>query len=139
MAKTAELHGQATTKTAGQQLAAELRRMFSIGTRTRRARKGQRLIPTILYELCANVQYAGCNSPERTAILRPGFPVSLAWSKHVDGCRIDGFLHSRFDRMTPYQFCALLGRMVDAGVTNNGEGERFFDEMTRDLYANNAA
>jgi hypothetical protein len=35
--------------------------------------------------------------------------------------------------MSAYQFAALLGRMVDAGVTTTGDGEAFFTAMARDI------
>jgi len=33
--------------------------------------------------------------------------------------------------MSAWQFAALLGEMVDAGVTCTGDGERFFADMNR--------
>jgi hypothetical protein len=123
------------TKTAGQQLATELRAYFGIGTRTRRRRDDRNLITEMLRDLLDNGFYPGIHGPERTEILRPGFAVALAWGKHVDGYRIDGVLRAELDKLSPWQFANLLGRMVDAGVTNNGEGERFFDAMTRTMFA----
>ena len=73
--------------------------------------------------------------PETEAGLRIGFAVVLAWDKHVEGYRIDGQLAMRLRAMSPAQFAAYLGRMVDAGITCTGEGERFFQEEARSIRA----
>jgi hypothetical protein len=41
--------------------------------------------------------------------------------------------------MTAWQFADMLGRMVDAGVTCTGDGERFFAQMARELHAASAS
>lgn len=123
-----------TTKTAGQQLTDKLRTYFGIGSRTRTRRNGLNLRDAMIEMLEVNAQYPGYNTPETTEILRPGFSVACAYRKHVEGCRIDGQLARVIREMSPWQFAALLGRMVDAGVTNTYQGEVFFQQMTRDLY-----
>ena len=35
--------------------------------------------------------------------------------------------------MSAWNFAALLGQMVDAGVTCTGDGERFFADMARTM------
>ncbi len=124
------------TRTAGRKLADALRQNFKIGTRTRRYGKvfGSRTdLHAAMIESIRNANnYPGYYGPEKTAALAPGFTVALAYGKHVAGCRIDGVLARRINEMSAYRFAELLGRMVDAGVTNVGEGERFFQEMARE-------
>jgi hypothetical protein len=117
--------------TAGQAVASELRRYFSVGSRTRRNRGGQNL-PKLMIEAIRLAACAPGYYSERThEILRPAFGAALAYEKHVDGYRIDGTLAYTINSVSPWQFASLIGQMVDAGVTNNGEGERFFQKMGR--------
>jgi hypothetical protein len=124
-----------TTQTEGQALAAALRRYFSVGTRTRRyrTRDGYRMdLHVEMVEAIRNAaQYPGYFSEATTAALRPGFGAALSYGKHVGGYRIDCTLRRRISEMTAWQFSALLGQMVDAGVTCTGDGERFFAQMRR--------
>lgn len=120
-----------TTKTQGQELTDTLRRYFSVGTRTRRYRKGLNLNEAMLEAIQVATTYAGYYTGDTNRAFQSAWMVYVAYSKHVGGYRIDGTLRRRITEMTPYQFAALLGRMVDAGVTNCGEGERFFAEMAR--------
>lgn len=127
------------TKSAGQILADTLRQNFRIGTRTGRYGKvfGNRTdLHTAMIEAieCA-VWYRGYFSVEKTAALSTAYGAAMAYRKHVGGHRIDGMLALHISCLSAYQFAALLGRMVDAGVTNTGEGEIFFDAMTRDIRA----
>lgn len=127
------------TRTTGQVLAATLRQNFAIGTRTRRYGKifGHRTdLHTAMIEAIENANhYPGYFGPEKTAILATAFATALSYRKHVGGYRIDGMLAQHINRLSAYQFAALLGRMVDAGVTNVGEGERFFADMAREISA----
>lgn len=124
-----------TTQTAGQALAAALRYYLSIGTRTRRyrARDGYRqdLHREMIEAIMLAAQYPGAHSERIETALRPGFGTALAYQKHVQGYRIDGSLAYEINSMTPWQFAALLGQMVDAGVETTGAGERFFADMAR--------
>jgi hypothetical protein len=121
--------------TAGQQLTATLRRYFSIGTRTRRYRADsegrwdlhRKMVEALMYA----AQYPGYYCEGTQEALRPGFGSALAYEKHVGGYRIDGTLAAEINSMTAWQFSALLGRMVDAGVTCTGDGERFFADMAK--------
>lgn len=122
--------------TSGQELTAELRRYFSVGTRTRRRRKDADGCRRDLHaDMIEAIRFAATQPGyygERTKkALAPGFGTALAYEKHVKGYRIPGVLAQRINAMTAWQFAGLLGRMVDAGVTNTGEGERFFAEMSR--------
>jgi hypothetical protein len=121
-----------TTKaTAGQNLTAALRRYFSVGPRTRRYRKGTDLHAEMIEGICLAAQYPGYYAEGTQAALHAGFGTALAYDKHVRGYRISGTLAQRINEMTAYQFAALLGQMVDAGVETTGAGERFFSEMGR--------
>ena len=125
------------TTTAGQELAAALRRYFSIGTRTRRYRRRdgyrQDLHADMIEAITNAVQYPGYFTEATTAKLTPGWGAALSYGKHVGGYRIDGTLAYRINSMTAYQFAALLGEMADAGVACTGDGERFFADMNRRL------
>jgi hypothetical protein len=120
--------------TTGQELTATLRRYFSVGTRTRRYRNdryGTRrdLHSDMLEALCNAAQCPQYYSQATQDALHPGFGAALAYGKHIGGYRVDGTLIAQINAMSPWQFAGLLGQMVDAGVTNTGEGERFFAEM----------
>lgn len=123
--------------TEGQALTAALRRYFSIGTRTRRYRKDgygdhdrdlhSAMVEAIIYA----AQYDSFHATATQQALEGHGAIAHAYVKHVLGHRIDGELARRISEMTPWQFAAMLGDMVDAGVTNTGEGERFFAEMAK--------
>lgn len=119
------------TKTQGQQLADSLRSNFRIGGRTRRYRGGLDMHDEMIEALANATNYPGYYTGKRHELFTAAHGVVLSWIKHVKGCRIDGTLAYRISRLTPYQFASLLGQMMDAGVTNCGEGERFFSEMAR--------
>jgi hypothetical protein len=128
-----------TTATAGQTLADTLRNSFHIGTRTGRYGKvfGQRTdLHIAMIESIENaVQYPGYYGPERTAILRTAYAATISYRKHVGGYRVDPLAALHINGLSAYQFAALLGAMVDAGVSNTGEGEAFFARMAREQYA----
>jgi hypothetical protein len=125
----------ATTTTAGQELTAALRRYFSVGTRTRRYRKsnGYRadLHRDMIEAIMNAAQFPGYFCEGTQNALSAGFGTALSYEKHVSGYRVSGTLAYRINSMSPWQFAALLGRMVDAGVTCTGDGERFFSEMAK--------
>ena len=125
----------ATTRTAGQELTAALRRYFSVGTTTRRYRKrdGYRqdlhadMVEAVMYA----AQYPGYFCEGTQNALKAGFGAALSYEKHVSGYRISGTLAYRINSMSAWQFAALLGQMTDAGVTCTGDGERFFSAMAK--------
>jgi truncated hemoglobin YjbI len=126
-----------TTQTAGQALATTLRRMFRVGTRTGRYGKvfGHRadLHAEMVEQIENAVTLPGYHSAEKTEILCAAWGAVLSYRKHYDGHRMDSVLRWRISEMSAYQFAALLGRMVDAGVTTTGDGEAFFAAMARDI------
>lgn len=75
--------------------------------------------------------YPGYYCEGTQSALAPGFGAALAYDKHVRGYRISGTLAMRINAMSPWQFAALLGQMVDAGIETTGAGEQFFSEMAR--------
>ena len=121
----------ATQDTAGQNLTAALRRYFSVGPRTRRYRKGTDLHIEMVAAISMAAQYPGYFVERTQDALHAGYGAALAYEKHVQGYRISGTLAARISAMSAWQFAALLGQMVDAGVTCTGAGERFFTEMGR--------
>lgn len=125
----------ATVKTPGQVLAAELRREFSIGARTRRRRGRTDFRRDIIEAIESATRYPGTYVGARHEAYARAWVIACAWRKHVDGYRIDGVLHSRITQMSPWQLTALLGRMVDAGISNVGEAEVFFQAMACEAYA----
>ncbi|MFY1595579.1 hypothetical protein [Micromonospora sp. WMMD737] len=122
-----------TASTPGQGLTAELRRYFRIGTRTPRYRRspvgGREDLHTAMVREIEFVCTHG-ETHSRAAALKAGWGAALSYEKHYEGYRIDPVLRREIELLSPYRFAALLGRMVDAGVTNTGEGERFFREMS---------
>lgn len=127
------------TQSTGQILAAELRRMFRIGTRTGRYGKvfGHRsdLHAAMIEAIESAVWYPGYYGPDKTEILSAAYGAVMAYRKHVGGNRIDGQLAFHINGLSAYQFAALLGRMVDADVSTTGDGELFFAAMARDIRA----
>jgi hypothetical protein len=115
--------------TAGQAVTTELRRYFTISSRTRRYRNGQDLHQSMIEALHHAATLPGYYSDRTHEIFHPAFGAAMAYQKHVKGFRISGTLAYTINSMSPWQFAALIGQMVDAGVTNTGEGERFFQQM----------
>lgn len=121
--------------TKGQQFAKTMRSNLGIGTRTRRFRKGLDLHADILECIQHAVFDAGWYSETRQELFRTAFGVWQSYNKHIAGHRANANVTSHINALSPWQFCTLLGEMVDAEITNVGEGERFFAEMARRLYA----
>lgn len=115
--------------TKGQELTATLRKSFRINSRSRVHRAGMDLRTEMLDAIRNAVYYPGYYGPEKTAVYSEARGALLSYDKHVDGYRIDGMLRYRITSMSPWQFAGFLGEMVDAGITNVGEGERFFAAM----------
>lgn len=135
---------KAKGKTAGQNVTQALRYYFSVGTRTRRFRTdangyNKDLHLQMIEELILNAQNPGINTEAIGAALAPGYGAALSYEKHIGGYRADCTLIREINEMTPWQFAAMLGQMTDAGITNVGEGERFFSEMAREIHARAAA
>ncbi|MEV5129289.1 hypothetical protein AB0K87_02000 [Streptomyces sp. NPDC053705] len=137
-AKTQRAANLAARSTKGQVFAREMRTYLHIGARTRRfnskkwQQDGHRDVLSLIAE--ANNE-PGMRNVEREAIFQTAYAALCSWEKHIDGYRADAVLVAHINNMTPYQFCALLGDMIDAEISNVGQGERFFRSMTGRLYA----
>lgn len=121
--------------TKGQQFAKDMRKNLGIGARTRRFRKGYDLHADVLECIRNATHNSDWYSQARTELFRAAFGAAMSYEKHIAGYRADSKVISHINSLSPYQFCALLGRMVDANITNVGEGERFFVELRAELYA----
>lgn len=121
--------------TKGQQFAKSMRDNHGIGTRTRRHRKGVDLHAEIMESIRNATFYPGWYGEERQEIFRAAFGAWQSYNKHIAGYRANANVVSHINALSPYQFCALIGRMIDAGISNVGEGERFFTELHSELYA----
>lgn len=120
--------------TKGQQFAKDMRKNLGIGTRTRRFRKGLDLHADILECIQHATFEAGWYSEARQELFRAAFGAWQSYNKHIVGYRASANVVSHINTLPPYQFCALLGQMVDAEISNVGEGERFFADMARSLH-----
>ncbi|MFC5802833.1 hypothetical protein [Streptomyces formicae] len=121
--------------TKGQQFAKSMRDNHGIGTRTRRFRKGADLHAEILESIRNATHYNGWYSEARQELFRAAFGAQVSYQKHIAGHRADSQVIAHINSLSPYQFCALLGRMVDAEISNVGEGEQFFSQLRAELYA----
>lgn len=136
-AKAERLAAQAARSTAGRNFAREMRAYLHIGARTRRFAKrwtadGHR---DVMQAIADANNYPGCMAAERENTFRTAFSALCSWEKHIDGGRADAVVVSHINAMTPHQFVGLIGDMIDAGITNVGEGETFFADMARRIYA----
>jgi hypothetical protein len=121
-----------TNGTAGQNLTDTLRKMMHIGPRTRQFRKhpliaGKQNVNREVIEIITNSNnYPGYYPVATSDILNAGRYAVSSWDKHVDGYRINATQRAYLTSLSPWDFTALLGEMTDAGITNTGEGERWF-------------
>lgn len=114
------------TTTEGQQLAATLHRIKHIGPRTRQHRGHLNMRDDIIESIRLAATMPGYYSPHTQEALSIGFVAVNAWTKHVEGYRLPGEQTAELMALSPWQFTALLGEMVDAGISNTGEAERWF-------------
>lgn len=121
--------------TKGQQFAKRMRTNLGIGTRTRRMRLGRDLHAEILECITNNAWYPGYYTGDRAELFSLAYGPWMAYDKHIAGHRTDGNLTAHINGLSPWQFCTLLGQMIDAEITNAGQGERFFAAMARTLRA----
>lgn len=128
-------YSNAMPKTAGQMLTDTLRSIKRVGPRTRTYRDGINVKDDMLDAIRNEVSYPGYYGGAKGAALLTARGVLYSWDKHVLGYRIDGELAYSISLMTPYQFAAFLGRMVDAGVENVGQGEYFFASIRSEFRA----
>lgn len=121
--------------TKGQQFAKTMRSNLGIGARTRRFRKGVDLHAEIIECIRNATYYPGYYTGERADLFQAAFSAQVSYAKHIAGYRADAAVVAHVNALSPWAFCALLGNMVDAQITNVGEGEQFFSELRAELYA----
>ncbi len=121
--------------TTGQQFAAALRTSFRINGKSRDRRDGGSIKADMLESVENAVQFEGYYGPERTELSRAAFGAVQSHRKHVEGYRIDGMVAYEISKLTPYQFAGYLGAMIDAGVTNCGQGEVYYARMRQAVAA----
>ena len=112
--------------TDGQHFTVTMRSYLSVGPRTRNYRNGENVKARVLEVIETNRLYRGYFNAAQTAAFTPAGGAAYAWCKHIEGYRADPVLIAKLTALTPYKFIALLGDMIDAGVTNSGEGETYF-------------
>jgi hypothetical protein len=119
----------------GQIFAREMRAHLHIGARTRRfdSKKWQQDGHRDVMQTIADANNYPTDS-ERETIFRTAFAALCSWEKHIDGCRADARLVAHISSMTPHQFVGLIADMIDAEITNVGQGELFFADMARRLF-----
>lgn len=121
--------------TKGQQFAKVMRSNLGIGARTRRFRKGVDLHTEILDCIRNATYYPGYYTGERAELFQAAFGAQVSYTKHVAGYRADASVITYINSLSPYAFCVLLGDMIDAGISNVGEGEAFFSQLRSQVCA----
>ncbi|MEU1443093.1 hypothetical protein [Streptomyces mirabilis] len=121
--------------TKGQKFAKDMRHFLSIGTRTRRDRKGLDLHREIAEWVVTAAMEHGTLHPDQEAAFLPAFGAVSAWVKDIKNGRASYLVIEHIDQMSPYQFCKLLGDMVDAGVETSSAGGQHFAQMRTQLLA----
>lgn len=115
----------------GTDFADMVRKAKRMNGRTRDHRDGESLKAVMIEDIFNSNRYPGYFTPERSALYSAAIGVAIAYDKHVNGYRIDGVLRFHIDSMSPWRFAGFLGEMIDAGITNCGEGEIFFQQYAR--------
>jgi hypothetical protein len=71
----------------------------------------------------------GWHTPERQTVFHTAFNAWASYDAHILGYRVSGTVVCHVTGLSPWQLCQLFGEMIDAGITNVGQGERFFNQM----------
>lgn len=122
--------------TKGQQFAKDMRKNLGIGTRTRRFRTGRTDLHVEILAAIEHAKYdAGWYHQEREELFCEASGAWLSYDAHIASSRAHSTVIAHINSLSPWQFCNLIGEMVDAGITNVGQGERFFAAMASRLYA----
>jgi len=122
----------ATEATKGTELTRALRKAHRIGPRTRWNRDGwtalgnHRLRDDIVDRIDTATLYPGSYSDEVTVVLWTAVPVLRHWDKYVGGRRINSVQSAVLENISPWEWTALLGEMVDADLSNSAEAEMWF-------------
>lgn len=121
--------------TKGQQFAKTMRYFLSIGTRTRRDRKGRDLHREIAEWVIIAAMDRGTLPAAEEAVFASAFDAASAWAKDIKNGRGSWIVIEHIDALSPWQFCKLLGDMVDAGVNTTSAGAQYFARMRTELLA----
>lgn len=124
-----------TEQTQGQKFTQEMRHFLSIGPRTRLDRKGLNLHRTIAEWIVTASMERGTLAPEQEAAFTPAFDAACAWVKDIKNGRGSYLVIEHINAMSPWQFCQLLGDMIDADVTTSSAGSQYFAAMRTELLA----
>lgn len=118
-----------TQTTAGTEFAATAARYFRFSAQTRRFRKGTDLHAEIAEAVHMAATLPGYFSENTQQALRAAFAAVCGYEKHILGYRARPETCAKVAAMSPRQFCQMLADMVDNGVSNQGEAERYFQEL----------
>lgn len=121
--------------TKGQKFAIEMRHFLSIGTRTQRTRRGLDLHRTIVEWVKSAAMEPGSLHPDQEAAFRTAFGAACSWFKWIKLGRADYTVIEHIDSLSPYQFCAFLGQMIDDEVKTTSQAGTYFSEMRTRLQA----
>lgn len=121
--------------TRGEQFTKTMRYFLSIGTRTRRDRKGLDLHREIAEWVVTAAMHRGTFPPAEEAIFAAAFDAASAWAKDIKNGRGSWIVIEHINQLSPWQFCNLLGDMVDAGVNTTSAGAQYFAGMRTQLLA----
>lgn len=125
-----------TAKTAGQTFTASMLKNLGIGTRTHARRNGLSLREDILEAVQHAATIPGYYSEKRTAEFRVAYPAVNGYHANSGGNRVDAIVGWYLrEGLSVYQFVKMLGRMVDAGVTNSYQAEQFFNGLRAEANA----
>ena len=113
----------------GAEFAKMVRKYFHIGAKTRTYRGGRNMKDEILEAIATSNNYPGYYNEDQTKLFSAAYPILSAYLKHAKGGRVDPMVAYELEMMSPWQWAGMLGDMIDAGVSNTGEGEEFFRKM----------
>lgn len=109
-------------------------RYFHIGPRTRRYRKDEHGRRDMHRAVADAIRFAvtepGYFSENTQTAFRIGWSAINGYEKHILGYRARPEVVAHVNGLSAYGFVKLLADMIDAGVSNNGEAERFFQGMS---------
>ncbi|GAA3807780.1 hypothetical protein [Streptomyces chiangmaiensis] len=118
-------------KTQGQQFAEQMRYFLSIGTRTRRNRKGGDLHRDIADWIKSAAMEPGTFPPDQEAVFKAAFDAACSWFKWIKMGRSDYRVCDYVNSLSPYRFCALLGDMIDEHIATSSQGGQYFAQLVQ--------
>ncbi|MBX9392264.1 WYL domain-containing protein [Streptomyces sp. TRM72054] len=135
LATVTVLYAEEPSMTQGQQFAQDMRHFLSIGTRTRRDRKGLDLHREIADWVRTAAMERGTLDSSQEESFRPAYDAACSWYKWIKLGRASYLVIEHINALSPYQFCALLGDMIDAEVKSTSQGGQYFERMRAELLA----